>query len=110
VDVEYQQPLARDLVLELHYGGSEGHFLQRLNNINQPVLRTSLNDARTLAQRQPWPAYGRFNYLDGMVNSNYNALSAKVTRRMSHGLNLLAALRGPTRSTTERPVLRTRSY
>ena len=86
-----QQPLARDLVLELHYGGSEGHFLQRLNNINQPVLRTSLNDARTLAQRQPWPAYGRFNYLDGMVNSNYNALSAKVTRRMSHGLNLLAA-------------------
>ena len=38
--------------------GSEGHFLQRLNNINQPVLRTSLNDARTIAQRQPWPAYG----------------------------------------------------
>jgi hypothetical protein len=86
-----QQPLARDLILEVGYVGSEGHFLQRLNNINQPVLRTSLSDARTLAQRSPWPAYGRFNYDDGMVNSNYNGFSAKVTRRFSHGLTLLTA-------------------
>jgi hypothetical protein len=88
---DIQQPLARDLVLEVGYVGSEGHFLQRLNNINQPVLRTSRSDARTIAQRQPWPAYGRFNYDDGMVNSNYNGFSAKVTRRLSHGLTLLAA-------------------
>ena len=37
------------------------------------------------------PHMARFNYPDGMVNSNYNALSAKVTRRLSHGLTLLAA-------------------
>jgi hypothetical protein len=90
VSFNIQQPLARDLVLELGYEGSEGHFLQRLNNINQPVLRTGLSDGRTIAQRQPWPAYGRFNYLDGMVNSNYNGFTAKLTRRLSHGLNLLA--------------------
>jgi hypothetical protein len=91
VNFNIQQPLARDLVLEVGYGGSEGHFLQRLNNINQPVLRTSLTDARSIAQRQPWSAYGRFNYDDGMVNSNYNGFSAKVTRRLSNGLTLLSA-------------------
>jgi hypothetical protein len=91
VSFDVQQPLAHDLVLEVGYSGSEGHFLQRLNNINQLVLRTSLADARTIAQRQPWPAYGRSNYDDGMVNSNYNGFSARVTRRLSHGLTLLAA-------------------
>jgi len=85
-----QQPLAHDLVLEVGYLGSEGHFLQRLNNINQPVLRTGLTDARTVAQRQPWPAYGRFNYNDGMVNSNYNGLYTKLTRRFSYGLTMMA--------------------
>ncbi len=88
---DFQQPLARDLLLELGYIGSEGHFLQRLTNLNQPVLRTGLNDARTIAQRQPWPAYGRFNYDNGLVNSNYNAFSAKLTRRLTNGLTLLAA-------------------
>jgi hypothetical protein len=77
VSFDVQQPLAHDLVLEVGYSGSEGHFLQRLNNINQPVLRTSLADARTIAQRQPWPAYGRFNYDHGMVNSNYNGFSSE---------------------------------
>jgi Carboxypeptidase regulatory-like domain/TonB dependent receptor len=88
--VDIQQPVARDLVLEVGYIGSEGHFLQRLTNINQPVLRTGLNDARTIAQRQPWPAYGRFNYDNSIVNSNYNGFSAKLTRRLTNGLTLLA--------------------
>jgi hypothetical protein len=86
-----QQPLAPDLLLEVGYIGSEGHFLQRLTNLNQPVLRTGLNDARTIAQRQPWPAYGRFNYDNSIVNSNYNGFSAKMTRRLTNGLTLLAA-------------------
>jgi hypothetical protein len=89
--INIQQPLARDLVLEVGYIGSEGHFLQRLDSINQPVLRTSLTDARTIAQRQPWPAYGRFNYDDSVANANYNGFSTKVTRRLSHGLTLLGA-------------------
>ncbi len=88
--VDLQQPLAHDLVLEVGYIGSEGHFLQRLTNLNQPVLRTGLSDARTIAQRQPWPAYGRFNYDNGIVNSSYNGFSTKVTRRLTHGLTLLA--------------------
>jgi len=88
--VDFQQPVARDLLLEIGYIGSEGHFLQRLTNLNQPVLRTGLNDARTIAQRQPWPAYGRFNYDNGIVNSSYNGFSAKLTRRLTNGLTMLA--------------------
>jgi hypothetical protein len=89
--LDVQQPLARDLILEVGYIGTEGHFLQRLTNINQPVLRSGLTDASTVAQRSPWPAYGRVNYDNGLVNSSYNALSAKVTRRFSNGLTLLSS-------------------
>ena len=85
-----QRQLTENVVLEMGYQGNEGHKLERLRTYNQPVLKTGPTDARTIAQRSPWPAYGRIQQLDPMVNSNYHAFNAKVQQRFSQGLTYLA--------------------
>jgi len=84
-----QRQLSNDIALEVGYQGSEGHKLERYRIWNQPVSRTGPNDARTPEQRRPWPAYGNFQMVDGSANSNYHALSAKLTQRFSRGLTYL---------------------
>ena len=56
---------------------------------NQPVLRKGPNDARTLLQRSPFPAYGLIQTLDNHGNSTYHGLALKGTRRFSNGLTYL---------------------
>jgi hypothetical protein len=73
-------------MLELGYQGNAGHKLERFRTYNQAVLKTGPTDARTIAQRRPWPAFDR-----GSVNSNYHAFSTKLQQRFSHGLTYLAS-------------------
>ena len=40
--------------------------------------------------RRPAPEFGNIQYLANVANANYNALSAKLTRRLSKGLTFLA--------------------
>ena len=56
---------------------------------NQPVLRKGPNDARTLLQLSPFPAYGLIQTLDNHANSTYHGLALKATRRFSNGLTYL---------------------
>jgi hypothetical protein len=84
-----QRQLTNNLVLEVGYLGNEGHKLQRFRIFNQPVLKTGPTDTRSVAQRTPWPVYGRLQEVDGVDNSNYHALSAKLTQRFSKGLTYM---------------------
>ncbi len=86
-----QREITKDLVLEAGYQGNEGHKLERFRVYNQPILKSGPSDTRTVAQRQPWPAFGRIQQVDGLDNSNYHALSAKLTQRFSKGLTYLVA-------------------
>ncbi len=86
-----QRQLTENLVLEVGYLGNEGHKLDRFRLFNQPVVKIGPNDTRSVAQRTPWPAYGRIQEVDGSDNSNYNALSAKLTQRFSKGLTYVVA-------------------
>jgi hypothetical protein len=85
-----QRQLGQDTVIEAGYLGSGGHKLELLRVWNQPVLRKGPNDARTLLQRSPFPAYGLIQTLDGHGNSNYHGLALKAQRRFSKGLTYLA--------------------
>ena len=58
--------------------GNGGRKLERFRTYNQAILKSGLEESRTIAQRSPWPAYGRIQQVDGSVNSNYHALSAKM--------------------------------
>jgi hypothetical protein len=85
-----QRQLGANTILEAGYIGNGGHKLELLRVWNQPVLRTGPNDARTLLQRSPFPAYGLIQTLDSHGNSNYHGLALKATRRFSNGLTYLA--------------------
>ena len=84
-----QRQLGANTVVEAGYIGNGGHKLELLRVWNQPVLRKGPNDARTLLQRSPFPAYGLIQTLDSHANSNYHGLALKATRRFSSGLTYL---------------------
>lgn len=86
-----QRELPGQHLVELSYQGNAGHKLERMRAYNEAILRTGPSDTRTIEQRRPWPAYGRIQVVDGVVNSNYNALGIKVQKRLSAGLTYLAA-------------------
>jgi hypothetical protein len=87
--VNIQRELTQNLVLEVGYLGNEGHKLERFRLYNQPIVKSGPTDTRTVAQRTPWPSYGRIQEVDGSDDSNYHGVSAKLTQRFSKGLTYL---------------------
>ena len=85
-EMNFQRQLSNNMVAEVGYLGSEGHRLERLMYANQPVP----SPTDTVVNRSPFPEYGLIQQVRGIVNSNYNSLTAKLTRRMSSGLTFLA--------------------
>jgi hypothetical protein len=85
-----QYLLAKSFVVEVGYTGSAGHHLpQRLNMNAGTADPTGLIP---LAQRVRWPQYSSgvaASLNEG--NSNYNALNARIEKRLSAGLSFLAS-------------------
>lgn len=84
-----QRQLTRNVALEVGYLGNGGRKLERITNINIPVLRTGPSDTRTQLQRRPWPVYGNIQEMGNLVNSNYHGLSVKLQQQFSKGLTYL---------------------
>jgi hypothetical protein len=76
-----------DLSLEVGYVGDHGARLTGFSDINQcaPTTGTCV---------QPYagkfPYFNFINFMTNDVRSNYNSLQATLTKRMSHGLSLIA--------------------
>jgi hypothetical protein len=83
-EMNIQRQLGSNMALEVGYLGTQGHHLQRFvyYNAAAPGPGTQLS-------REAWPNFNNTVLNIGNVNSNYNALSAKLTRRMSSGLTFL---------------------
>jgi len=79
-----QRQLSQDMALEVGYTGNQGHKLERLRPANDPTPGPGSAGAR-----RPFPEFGTIQIVDPLVNSNYNALAAKLTRRFSSGLTYL---------------------
>jgi hypothetical protein len=73
------------MVVEVGYLGSEGHKLERITSKNLPAPAPT----GTVSARSPAPEFGNIQFMTGQVNSNYHAVSAKLTRRMSAGLSFM---------------------
>jgi hypothetical protein len=82
-----QRELSRDLVLEAGYLGSVSRHLEMLRAANESLPGT----VGSVVSRAPYPTFGRIQLVDNGANANYNAVSAKVTKRYSQGLTLLAS-------------------
>jgi hypothetical protein len=83
-ELNIQRQLSNNTVLEAGYLGNQGHRLERIMYVDQPVPGPG-----AVADREPWPEFGIIQEVSGIVNSNYNSLTGKLTRRMSSGLTYL---------------------
>ena len=86
LEFNVQQQLTSDTVLEFGYMGLEGHFLQNLITYNEPLWMSA---TAAVGPRRPDPGFGNIQYLANITNSNYNAASLKLTRRLNYGLTYL---------------------
>ena len=84
-----QRELPGNLVAEIAYAGSMGRKLNRRVDINQ--ARLPAFPGEPLAVRRPYPNFGSIVMAKGIAVSNYNALQAKVEKRFSSNIYLLAA-------------------
>jgi hypothetical protein len=85
-ELNIQRQLTSDTVFEIGYLGSEGHHLQALITYNEPLYMSA---TLPVTPRRPAPEFGNIQYLSNIANANYNALSGKLTRRLSKGLTFL---------------------
>ena len=85
--VNFQREVGASTAVEIGYFGSRGHHLQRFITLNQPVPGTST----PILDRAPAPELGNWQLIAGVGHSNYNALAAKVTRRLSKGFSGLVS-------------------
>jgi hypothetical protein len=83
-----EQQLSPSMVLSVDYVGSVGRHL-----FIQPSGNTALVPGPgPISARQPYPAYGgAFSFDENVGNSSYNALQAKLQKRLSSGLSFLAS-------------------
>jgi hypothetical protein len=81
-----QHQLSNDSVVEIGYSGNEGHRLNHYYGANFP-----LPGPGSVQARRPYPELANIFYLQSGINSNYNALSVKLTQRFSRGFTALAA-------------------
>jgi len=96
-----QQEFHLDWLLEIGYVGSKGTHLQRLRSFNQaldaspsdPVNGMTSNTLANIPLRVPVPGVrpDSLRVAESAGNSWYNGLEVSLTKRLSHGLQLLAS-------------------
>ena len=94
-----QQQVGHDWSFEVGYQGGLSRHLYGFKNINIASPYGPLGSAGLLpngnpisvAARTPFPNMGGIQYVHDEASGNYNAFSAKATRRFSNGLNVIAS-------------------
>ncbi len=83
-NAQYELPASQ--VLELGYEGSQLRHLEQLIAVNEALPGPQ---SVPIAQRSPFPEFGRIQLVDNGGYGKYNAFSAKLTKRYSAGLTYL---------------------
>ena len=99
-----QRELTRSMLLDVGYTGNWGYNQQLSYDINpipigtrapfNPANADSTNGGKTLSDiflRTVYPSFSTINSYNHLGHTNYNALTASLQRRFSHGLLISAA-------------------
>ncbi len=94
--LDIQHSFASDYLAEVEYAGGSGQKLAQRYNANigaiAPTPTTGDPNAQTpLAKRIPYPQYGFILVSSNYGRSNYNAFTAKLEKRFTHGYSFLLA-------------------
>jgi hypothetical protein len=83
-----QRELSTNTALEIGYMGNESHKLESWDPSNEP-LPSTVGSAQS---RAPFPALSTQEWImSGLGNANYQSVTGKLTRRLDHGLTLMAS-------------------
>lgn len=82
-----EREFARDFVAQVSYVGNKGRHLNTSGVDNNQVPETKLGQGRSAS---PYPIFGTITGSTNNAISNYNALQATITKRMSSGLQFSA--------------------
>ena len=85
-NLNVQRDLGHNLVAQLSYTGSQAHKMPEVVNVNQAFPGTGDVNAR-----RPYKGFSNIQFYGPLVNSNYNALLAKLERRFSAGVSMLTS-------------------
>lgn len=85
-NLNVEQQLPGDWLAQVGYTGSEAHKLLYPVNVNQAVPGPG-----AVNSRRPYQGVGNITFYAPLVNSNYNAMVAKLEKRFSKGLSLLTS-------------------
>ena len=88
-----QQQVGQDWSFELGYQGAVHRHLYGFLNANQatPLGYLPSGSPASVAARTPFANMGGIQFVHDQGSGNYNAFSAKATRRFSNGLNVIAS-------------------
>lgn len=83
-----QRELARNLVIDVSYLGSQGHKLPTAWNLNQ-----ALPGPGTVNSRRPYPGWGGISggFGSSIGNSAFNSMTVRLERRFASGLSFLSS-------------------
>jgi hypothetical protein len=84
---DVQRELPHDALVTFGYNGNGTRQLSDSIDINNPFGPA----ATSVASRRIWPFYNAVNHALSMGNLSYNALTVKVEKRFSRGLQFLSA-------------------
>jgi hypothetical protein len=87
-NLNVQQQFRGDWVAQIGYTGSEAHKLFFPTNQNQAFPGPA---SISVNARRPYQGVGNITYYAPIINSVYNAMIAKLEKRFSKGLSLLAS-------------------
>jgi hypothetical protein len=80
-----QREFSNNMVFEIGYMGSVSRRLESLRAINESIPVDPAVSNLSLANRSPFPNFGRIQLVDNGGNGNYNSLGMKLTKRYSNG-------------------------
>jgi hypothetical protein len=84
LNLQYELP--GNQILEVGYEGSQLRHLEQLIAVNEAIPGPQ---SIAIAQRSPFPEFGRIQLVDNGGYGSYNSLAAKLTKRYSNGLTYM---------------------
>ena len=81
-----QNEFAKNWALEVGYLGGMSRHLQGFQDVNQAIPGTG-----SVTSRYPYSGFSNIQMVQDGGNGDYNAVSFKVTRRFSQGLNVISS-------------------
>jgi hypothetical protein len=86
-----QRQFGKDWSAEVAYVGNAGRKLTGGQDLNAPVAGPNATSSNINQRRPYWPVFRSLSVASGFVNSSYNALQARLEKRLGQGLTVLAS-------------------